>query len=363
MKLASVLARDCNNLDVFRLIAACAVIYGHAFSLSPFDGSVDIFSRYFGHDAGWLAVKVFFFLSGLLVANSLLSKGDPVQFVVARVFRIWPALIVMLVILAFVVGPVLSSLSLSDYFSTSSPFRYVLDNLKLNTNFLLPGVFESNHYKLSVNGSLWTIPSEVACYLVLVSIFTLSFFKVRVLSVLLLLVLLVDPLFQDPYVLSFVPKTISNSLMIPSFVFGAVLAVYKDSIRIDAYSVMGAWGLYYMLGNASYSAYFLCLAFFISVIYLSSLSWIVRLKMKSDVSYGVYLWGFPVQQTISMFFAQYGVLFNQVSSIIISLIIGYVSWYLIEKRSIFLGALMVKQIKMLLSNGGSYSKDARSAAE
>ncbi|EBO0298771.1 acyltransferase, partial [Salmonella enterica] len=77
MLLSSYLKRDNNNLDLVRIIAACMVIYGHAYAISPQVGKDDIIHQLIGFDySGSLAVKIFFFVSGLVVTNSFFSKRN-----------------------------------------------------------------------------------------------------------------------------------------------------------------------------------------------------------------------------------------------------------------------------------------------
>ena len=81
MLLSNVLKKENNNLDIFRVVAAVMVIYGHAYALLPIDGQKDIVGRLLVFDySGSLAVKIFFFLSGLVVTNSLIEKKDVRQF-------------------------------------------------------------------------------------------------------------------------------------------------------------------------------------------------------------------------------------------------------------------------------------------
>lgn len=105
MLLENILKKGNNNLDLFRLIAACMVIFGHAYALLPGYGA-DPIGKLLGFDySGSLAVKIFFFISGMLVTSSLLQKRSISQYVSARFFRIWPALIVVLLITTFILGP------------------------------------------------------------------------------------------------------------------------------------------------------------------------------------------------------------------------------------------------------------------
>jgi len=195
MKLAAALQRDNNNLDLFRLIAACMVIYGHAFALAPGGSTQDFVGSTLGFDySGSLAVKIFFFLSGLVVTNSLIEKGDPLRFVIARVFRIWPAFLVVVTASALILGPLMSNLPPSDYFGHPDTFRYIRRNALMNIQFMLPGVFEDNPYKGAVNGSLWSIPLEVGAYIVLLGLFMLGVLKSRLLALGIFLLIALDPL-------------------------------------------------------------------------------------------------------------------------------------------------------------------------
>lgn len=161
MLLSNVLRKENNNLDVFRVVAAVMVIYGHAYALLPIEGQNDIVRKLLVFDySGSLAVKIFFFLSGLVVTNSLILKKGVRQFLISRFFRIWPALAVVLAVMAFIFGPLLSTHSTLEYFSNTEVYEYFLRGLVMDLRYDLPGVFQNNAFK-AVNGSLWSIPCEV----------------------------------------------------------------------------------------------------------------------------------------------------------------------------------------------------------
>ena len=120
-----------------------------------------IYLGYPGVYSGAIAVKVFFFISGLLVTNSLLQQKSPVAFVLGRFFRIWPALLVLLLVTALVVGPLCSGLGWREYFMHGDPYRYFWKNALLNSDARLPGVFAHNPLPNLVNGALWTLSYEV----------------------------------------------------------------------------------------------------------------------------------------------------------------------------------------------------------
>ena len=78
-----VITRDNNNLDLIRLCASISVIVYHSFALNPHWGIIDPVKSFFGYvTTGGLAVKIFFFISGLLVTNSLLTRKSIFQFLI-----------------------------------------------------------------------------------------------------------------------------------------------------------------------------------------------------------------------------------------------------------------------------------------
>ncbi len=345
MKLSELLKKENNNLDVFRLVAACMVIYGHAYAVVPQAGYVDVVARLLGHDySGSLAVKIFFFLSGLVVTNSLLHKRDVLHFAIARFFRIWPALVLVTVASALLLGPLVSALSLGDYFSQGGTYRYVLDNLLLKTNYSLPGVFVANPDKAVVNGSLWTLPHEVGAYIALLAVFMVGVFRLPVLALAIFLLLLADPLTGNRLLFTWRTPLSEVDLLAPCFALGALLALYKERIEVGLASVSGLVLLYLLFRSSAYSFYFFYAALFTTILYLSGLAAVRRFKPRSDLSYGVYLWGFPVQQTLQWMLPQQGTHFNQVVSLGVTLVLGFASWHLVEKRGIAMGQSVIGRL-------------------
>jgi peptidoglycan/LPS O-acetylase OafA/YrhL len=344
MQLQKILNKENNNLDIFRLLAACLVIYGHAYALSPEPGYSDIIARTTQFDySGSLAVKIFFFLSGLVVTNSLLEKVNPIQFVISRFFRVWPALCITVITSALLFGPLLTTLPLSEYFNNKEIFKYIYKNIFLHPTYELPGVFIDNPYKSIVNGSLWIIPYEIAAYLILISLFVLGLFKSRILPIFMFIIILIDPLLKNKLLFTWLPHNYEISLLAPCFAFGSLLAFYKEKVIIDIYVVIGTWVLFLIFKSQTYHFYFLYLAIFISLLYFATLDFVIKLKPSFDISYGIYLWGFPVQQLIASLYLKHGVIFNQITALLISIMLGLLSWHLIEKKCINFGAKLSRR--------------------
>ena len=150
-----------NNFDSVRLIAAAAVIYGHAHPLTQTPDRV-----FWGNSVESFAVKVFFVISGFLITASWLSDPSPFRYFAKRALRIFPALAVVVAVSALVLGPLVTTLPLSSYFASPQVPAY-FSNIALRPVYYLPGVFDRLPYPGAVNGSLWSLPAEFAMYLLL----------------------------------------------------------------------------------------------------------------------------------------------------------------------------------------------------
>lgn len=151
-----------NNFEFIRISAALAVLFSHHYALSKLwePGLSSVISL------GGIAVMIFFSISGFLVTQSWLSDRNAFRFCLRRALRIWPALIVVVIIAALVLGPAVTTLTINDYLIHGATWDY-FQALIMRIHFVLPGVFNDNPGGASVNGSLWTIPYEVRCYIVM----------------------------------------------------------------------------------------------------------------------------------------------------------------------------------------------------
>ncbi len=150
-----------NGFDALRLFAALLVIFGHAFRLTGEEGTAFAYSG-----LATTGVKIFFVISGYLVAASWLRDPHLGRFLQRRFLRIMPGLAAVVVLTAFVFGPVLTSLPLGVYFADPRTWFY-LTNIAFYPADQLPGVFTANAAPNEVNGSLWSLPAEISMYLLL----------------------------------------------------------------------------------------------------------------------------------------------------------------------------------------------------
>ncbi len=157
---------EANHFNFIRLFAAFLVFYGHSFVLS---GQQALLHTALTHELG---LFIFFSISGYLISMSLDLDPSFKRYFIKRALRIFPVLFVVVVLSIFVLGPIFTTLSLKEYFSSSVLSRY-FENTFLHISFYLPGVFEHNPVPNAVNDSLWSLPVEFFMY-ILVAVFAQS---------------------------------------------------------------------------------------------------------------------------------------------------------------------------------------------
>lgn len=158
-----------NGFDGLRLFLALGIVLFHSFTITQ--GSAAAMPAPIRAAAG-LILPAFFALSGYLVAASLERSNSIREFAALRLLRIVPGLSVVVCATALVLGPMLSTLSPQDYFRDPDLAAY-FRNILGQPHFLLPGLFEGHPRAGIVNGSLWTIQLELACYALLAAMASL----------------------------------------------------------------------------------------------------------------------------------------------------------------------------------------------
>ncbi|HEX7966630.1 MAG TPA: acyltransferase family protein, partial [Stellaceae bacterium] len=150
-------ARD-NNFDALRLVAAACVLFSHAFLIVEGTEAHEPLILLTGRQSilGLAGVFVFFTISGFLVTQSFETTASPLRYLAKRALRIFPGLFAALLVSAFVLGPLVTTLPLAEYVRRPEIYGYVVGNAMLNLSIHeLPGVlFVNNPVGLEVNGSL-----------------------------------------------------------------------------------------------------------------------------------------------------------------------------------------------------------------
>lgn len=323
-----------DNFLLLRFLAASLVIFGHcwALGLNP-SGETDWLGQRTLLFSGTLAVNIFFFISGFLVTMSYQRRHSLWVFVKARALRIFPALMVCVTFTAVVLGPLVSEQSLTDYFSDKQWLHYLLGNISLlNLQWDLPGVFIHNRHPDVVNGSLWTIPGEMRMYFYVGLLGVLGLLRSRLRFGLAIAVLVTVAVFFHDQVRLLAQQEFYGFAAF--FVFGASCWMARDSVRVSGYAVLlllFACAVFYR--QPGYPLVLGALTAYGSLwlVFVPGLQWFNRI---GDYSYGLYLYGFVMQQLVAHWFPQFGPYRLFAASFPLALLAAIASWHAIEKPAL-----------------------------
>ncbi|MDR6904643.1 peptidoglycan/LPS O-acetylase OafA/YrhL [Agromyces sp. 3263] len=353
--ISEALAGHRNSLGVIRLVLATMVIFDHAFPLGGFGPNPSLGWSRGQESIGGFAVAGFFAISGYLIAKSGLNS-DVVQFLWRRVLRIFPAFWLVLLVGAAIVGPIawtVSGRSLSSYltFGPGGPVAYVISNADLTMRqWGIHDIFIETPYGQVVdgsvfNGSLWTLVYEFGCYLIIALFVLFGILRrarlvvvgVTVFYFIMEIVSIVAPgtagqvfpNFGDGY-------TLKLGLI---FLIGSCIALYsKEIVFHDGLALLsmvvviatlrtGGWTV------IGYPAFAYVLLWFAARL-PKSMQWI---GAKNDYSYGMYVYGFLVQQsTAALGLYKLGYLPWVAITIAIAAGCAWVSWHAVEKHALAL---------------------------
>lgn len=325
-----------NNLNFLRLVAACLVIYGHSYELLGL--GKPLFLSWL--PMGPLGVYIFFIISGYLIAASWDSDPHWFRFMAKRMLRVFPALTVCILMTVFVLGPLLTTVSLSEYFNNQHTWAY-LRNIGLYISYYLPGVFEQNQVPNAVNGSLWSLPVEFFMYIVLslvglargnrwvVAAFAVSW-----------IVLTIFWARRSPDMLVFYATDMRQVFFCGTYFWIGALFYKFDIARYFSVSVVTV-ACVLMLCLEPYT-YWLSLAAWIllpTVVLAFGLSYsplLNSITSKGDYSYGIYIFAFPVQQVLAYWKPDISIAWYVFMGLLGTMPFAILSWHFIEKPALAL---------------------------
>ena len=316
-------------LASLRLAAAGAVVVDHAFLLTGHPTPVLL--AWTGRELhlGGLAVLVFFVLSGYLVTSSWLAEPDLARFLRKRVLRIFPGLATVLLLSVLLLGPAVTQLPLAEYLSSGQTWSYLRGVLLAPIPLHLPGVFLDNPGTDYVNGSLWTLPLELIAYCLLGAAGLLGLVRRRWPLPALAAVLLVAT--------QLVPVLSQSGLGDPLlfFALGASARVFPPPMGTTlAAGASGLLSVSVLLGTYTLGA--LALTYLILFLGTRTCGPLAHAGRWGDPSYGIYIYGYPVQQAL-VGAGWTSVWSMAATSVVLVVPLGYLSWHLVEKRAMTWG--------------------------
>ena len=348
-------ARLGSNFDLLRLGAASAVVFSHsllvvtaaasyaAYLVSPF--------RQIGDDA----LAVFFVVSGILVTQSWQRDPDLGRYLARRALRLMPALIVAVALTSLVLGPIASQLTAGSYLRSPGSWAYLLNGTVFFQPYALPGVFEHLPQAGMVNGPLWTLRYEFVCYLavpLLFAIVTVLRRRAVVLGFWLLAVglgtmaLTAD---RDFVLLGINPMSIAGLpgaagwnyaplvVLASYFLAGMCIQIWLPRIRFDGRIAVAAIPVFIVCSQVPlfFPLSVITLAYPVATFGLRSRSVMRVLVSRGDGSYGIYVWGFVVEQfTVLWLGPRLSALVVFAIAMPVTWAVGIVSWRLVERPAL-----------------------------
>lgn len=346
-----------NNFNIIRILAALAVLITHSFALAIGTGDAEPFRDTLGMTMGSIAVDVFFITSGFLVTSSLLNQKSTIDFIWSRVLRIFPAILMMLLLTVFILGVFFTTLPLKTYLFSTETYIYIAKNatLFMGVSYSLPGVFDSNPYKSAVNGSLWTMPHEVRMYAILIIVWIVLRFIPKLRVTTFQVVVIVFAFSAGIYLLTshFQLYTVNNfPKLFFMFFVGATFYVLREYIVISRWLFwLFIFGLTATIGHAHifFVVYVFTMSYILFYLAYVPAGFIRKYNYLGDYSYGVYIYAFPVQQAVAALIPGVTVPKMILLSASITIVLAALSWHLLEKRCLSLKGLYVGRTRKLLA--------------
>lgn len=343
-----------NNFNLLRMLFAILVVFGHGFNIMTdldYDNRPAVQILY---NVGFSALDAFFVFSGFMLVGSIIRRGDLVEFFVARWLRIFPALIAVAFVTAFIIGPMVTNVSLYEYFSTFNPFNYFLvTGFTTYADMTLTGVFLENAASGVVNVPLWTLKYELVFYALTAIVFSLGLFRNKIISYGFAAILLIY--LAKIFILG-VNSDYSSLDHLFRFAFcfaiGSAAYVYQDKIRLN-------FRVFIILGLCLYLLYDTPIAQATQAIFIAYfifwMGYIPKGNFRAynnlgDYSYAIYIWHWPIASTLLIFYPYINSMQLIAATLVIAIPAAIISWQLIEMPSLMAIKNVTIGIKVALSN-------------
>ena len=324
-----------NNFHLCRMIGALFIVFVHSIEISGME------PYYLQHDPGFVAalllmgknaLRLFFVFSGIMVATSLDKRASLSAYAAARVMRIVPPLLLFSAIMVFMIGPLVTSLPVLDYFSRTDTWLFLP---KASSGLFvpdLPGMFEAAPYPTLVNPSLWTLLYEIACYIVLALLWAAGWLAPRQLPLTLAAIagLYLGITFGTDLRL-IIPVDAAAGFGI-SFMIGVAAYHYRRWIPVSLWLVVLFGGLTVLARGTSWTELTSILACTAAALWLALVpkGWILAYGRVGELSYAAYVWHWPIGQILIGLWP--GLLWPQLFPlmVLITLPVAFLSWTLVE---------------------------------
>ncbi|HRG17128.1 MAG TPA: acyltransferase [Pseudomonadota bacterium] len=324
--IAEAVARDGNNFTWLRHGAALMVLWTHSWSY--LDRGVDPLGRLLaGFDSGRFGVYLFFAISGFLIALALCRNDALPRYVWHRALRVYPAYAVCLLVSVFAIGAAFTTLPLSDYLAHPRTWSYFGSNwLPISLQWDLPGVFVGHPLSGLVNGSLWSLGAEIRWYFFFGVLALFGLFRHRRLFTVVAALLIADSLRRH----GLPPTHLTTSPAITQlFLLGALAALWRDRLSLSAGVLWPLWIVAIAAAHTRFGGSLLILSCVYLALYVAYALPAPK-PPKFDYSYGLFLYGAPVQQSLIALFPDMTPLPLFAAACAATLPLAMLSWHVVE---------------------------------
>ncbi len=318
----AIASRRANNLNVLRLMAALSVVVSHAWPLALGIGAAEPLQTLTGRSLGGWAVILFFFVSGFLIVQSA-ERRSASAFWLARARRILPGLATALLVS---LGLAILSGGTPD---AAESARYILRGLSLaGMEHQITNAYASNPYPRAVNGPLWSLQYEVTAYLICFAAARLGLLRSAVgteaLLALAIGLAMTTPILPDRLA-TFGPLFLAFALGMAAWRFRAWIALHPALLLLPVLATGIASGatLGGVMGVVAFGYAVLLVAYRTPALVLTE-----------DISYGIYIYGWPIAQTLVALLPNVTPGALAVLSVICTVPIAWASWSLVERRAL-----------------------------
>lgn len=345
--LAERLSKGQNSFNLLRLVAALSVMVSHSVLIFHGPGTPQPLSQWTPFTIGQHAVNVFFVISGLMLAGSLDRQADLGAFARGRLLRIFPGLFVAGLVVTFLLGPIATRLSLAAYLEDPRTLAYPLAVLARFNDVAPAELFRNLPYGFAANLPLWTIPYEIAAYCGLAALFATGLLRLPLVTLgLLALSAATHTVAAHSVGTSGLSAEASHGFAVVGNVsrfstcFLLGVAFYQFRTRISLRAVwLAPLGISMLALELSPFAHLAAIALVgYATIFFGTRSYgsLTRWTEQTDVSYGTYLYGWPIQQTLLYLSPGIGIVIHTLVSAALAILVGLASWKFVEQPALSL---------------------------
>lgn len=333
-----------NNFDLLRIIAACLVFYSHSLAIYGLQEPALLSFNEVGREITFatLGVSMFFVISGYLVTASWDRTRNFGTYLASRALRIYPGLLANALFTYFVLLPLL--IDSTEYFGTvAEQLHLIAISVFLGFRTIdFSDVFANNFIPNTINGALWTLRYEVACYLVLLGLGITVGVNRTVIAVGVILFILY---FHE---LLLFPQTVPDLAVMHcvTFFIGSLFYLCWNSIALTGRKALFCLCLLAALSyfDIYYIPLYLLPVCYITIYIALGVRPLGHFAKYGDFSYGMYIYAWPIQQTFGELykFEPENYLYFAISSFFVTLCLAIISWHFVEAPALKLKHLASK---------------------